>query len=156
VVLSLDDHIAERLAEQTCICALERDPLLTCSQRMDCWLFSILHSIWFHEYRDGNAKLNENNPVRPGKRHGGPHISDGTDLVSQVMELPDSYRATVFLAYVEGMSYREVAEVLALPINSVINALTGARTLLAERLSLAKESKPKELFLAQSRKSVSS
>lgn len=145
LVLSLDDNIAKRLVEQTCMRALEREPVLVCTQRMDCWLLSILHSVWFDEYRDGNGQLNDNKRVRPGKRDGGPHIRDAAGLVLQVMELPDSYRATVFLAYVEGMSYREVAEVLALPIITVINALTGARILLAERIGLAEESQPGEV-----------
>ncbi|WP_457299051.1 hypothetical protein [Phyllobacterium sp. P5_D12] len=43
VVLSLDDHIAEKLVEQTCIRVLERYPSLPCNQRMDCWSFSIMH-----------------------------------------------------------------------------------------------------------------
>ena len=148
IVLSRDSPVAaERLVEQTCMRALEREPLLFCSQRMDCWLFSILHSVWFNEYHSHSCRPgqhNDNNRVSLGNPAVGPHICDGAELVSQVMELPDTYRATVFLAYVEGMSYREVAEVLALPIDTVINALTDARVLLAGSTRLANESQPGE------------
>jgi RNA polymerase sigma-70 factor (ECF subfamily) len=38
----------------------------------------------------------------------------------------------VFLAYVEGLSYREVAEVLQVPIGTVMSRLAAARSKLAE------------------------
>ncbi len=135
VILSLDDHIAEKLVEQTCICALELEPVLFCTKRMDCWLFSMLHSFWFNGHRSRRyrpGQLNANHRVRAATRDCGSHERDGAELVLQVMELPNAYRATLFLAYVEGMSYREVAEVLALPVDAVTNALATARILLAE------------------------
>jgi RNA polymerase sigma-70 factor (ECF subfamily) len=41
-------------------------------------------------------------------------------------------RETVFLTYVEGLSYREVAEVLQVPIGTVMSRLATARAKLAE------------------------
>ena len=123
IVLSRDGPVAESLVEQTCMRALEREPVLFGTQRMDCWLFSILHSVWFNDYRSHSCRpgqINDNNRVGSALREESLHISEGAGLVSQVMDLPDLYRATVFLAYVEGMSHREVAEVLALPIDTVI------------------------------------
>ncbi|WP_271899248.1 RNA polymerase sigma factor [Candidatus Phyllobacterium onerii] len=135
IVLSCDNLVAEKLVEQTCMRALEREPVLFCTNRMDCWLFSILHSVWynshrFHTFRTGQH--NDNLRVRVATRYGGPHESEGAALVAQVMELPDAYRATVFLAYVEEMSYREVSQVLALSVDTVTNSLAAARILLAE------------------------
>ncbi len=142
IVLSRDGPVAERLVEQTCMRALEREPVLFGTQRMDCWLFSILHSVCFNGYRSHSCRpgqINDNNRVGSALREESLHISEGAGLVSQAMDLPDLYRATVFLAYVEGMSHREVAGVLALPIDTVINALTDARALLAGSTSLPKD-----------------
>ena len=149
VVLSLDDHIAERLVEQTCIRALERDPLLPRSQRMDCWLFSILQSIWFDKHRSncGRNGHSDINGERTADRGGDPYKTDGADLIlHQVMALPDACRAAVFLTYVERMSYNEVAEVLALPIGTIMSGLVSARILLAESRGLAKDPEPGEVF----------
>ena len=149
VVLSLDDHIAERLVEQTCICALERDPLLPCSQRMDCWLFSILHSVWFNKHRTtcGRNGHSCNNGEWTVDRGDAPYIAYGADLIlHQVMALPDACRAAVFLTYVERMSYSEIAEVLALPIGTIMSGLVSARILLAESRGLAKDPEPGEVF----------
>ncbi|MBY2919464.1 sigma factor-like helix-turn-helix DNA-binding protein [Rhizobium leguminosarum] len=148
VVLSLDNHIAERLVEQTCIHALERDPLLICSQRMDYWLFSILHSIWFDKHRSncGRNRHHDNNCERTADRGGDPYRSDSADLIlHQVMALPDASRAAVFLTYVERMSYSEVAEVLTLPIGTIMSRLADARILLAESRGRAKESETGEV-----------
>ncbi len=47
------------------------------------------------------------------------------------MPLPDAQRETVFLAYVEGLSYKEVAQVLEVPIGTVMSRLAAARVKLA-------------------------
>ncbi|WP_370637146.1 RNA polymerase sigma factor [Phyllobacterium chamaecytisi] len=71
----------------------------------------------------------------------------GADLIShRVMALPDACRAAVFLTYVERMSYSEVAEVLALPIGTIMRALVDARILLAESSVPAKDSEPGKVF----------
>ncbi|TXR46498.1 sigma factor-like helix-turn-helix DNA-binding protein [Phyllobacterium endophyticum] len=119
IVLSRSDAVAQKLVEQTCIRALKREPLQFCTNRTDCWLFSIEHSVWFNDYRpDGDG--------------GGCSPYTGTALLPQVMGLPDAHRAAVFLAYVEGLSYREVSEVLSLPVSGVMKNLTAARILLAQ------------------------
>ena len=45
--------------------------------------------------------------------------------------LPEAQRETVFLVYVEGLTYREAAETLGVPIGTVMSRLAGARTRLA-------------------------
>jgi RNA polymerase sigma-70 factor (ECF subfamily) len=48
-----------------------------------------------------------------------------------VNALPDAQRAAVFLAYVEGLSYKEVAGILDIPIGTVMSRLAAARAKLA-------------------------
>ena len=40
-------------------------------------------------------------------------------------------RETVYLVYVEGLTYREAAEALGIPIGTVMSRLAGARAKLA-------------------------
>jgi len=51
-----------------------------------------------------------------------------------VKALPEAQRATVMLVYVEGFSYREAAEVLDIPIGTVMSRLAAARKTLKTNL----------------------
>ena len=55
-----------------------------------------------------------------------------TQVIRRIDALPEAQRECVFLAYVEGLSYREVAEVLQVPIGTVMGRLAAARVKLAE------------------------
>ena len=47
------------------------------------------------------------------------------------MALPEAQRVTVMLVYVEGYPYKEAAEVLGIPIGTVMSRLAAARGRLA-------------------------
>lgn len=63
-------------------------------------------------------------------------------VIRRVDALPEAQRETVYLAYVEGLSYREVAEVLQVPIGTVMSRLAAARVKLAEYPPLHTVSNP--------------
>ena len=48
-------------------------------------------------------------------------------VLSRMMELPEAQRETVLLVYVEGYAYREAAEMLDIPIGTVMSRLAAAR-----------------------------
>jgi RNA polymerase sigma-70 factor (ECF subfamily) len=50
----------------------------------------------------------------------------------EVQALPEAQRAAVFLVYVEGMAYREAAEVLHVPIGTIMSRLAAARATLGK------------------------
>jgi len=52
-------------------------------------------------------------------------------VLEEVQALPEAQRETVFLVYGEGLTYREAAEILAIPIGTVMSRLAGARVKLA-------------------------
>jgi RNA polymerase sigma-70 factor (ECF subfamily) len=57
------------------------------------------------------------------------------DDISAAMEaLPDVYRDVILLADVEGLSYKEVADVVGCPIGTVMSRLSRGRRLLRKRL----------------------
>lgn len=53
-------------------------------------------------------------------------------VIKRVNGLPEAQRETVFLAYVEGLSYKEIADVLHIPVGTVMSRLAAARARLAE------------------------
>ncbi|MNH39941.1 ECF RNA polymerase sigma factor SigR [compost metagenome] len=51
--------------------------------------------------------------------------------MQRVNRLPEAQRNTLFLVYVEELSYREAAEVLGVPIGTIMSRLAAARLRLA-------------------------
>ncbi|PZU88887.1 MAG: RNA polymerase subunit sigma-24 [Shinella sp.] len=136
-VLSRRRDMADDLVQQTCVRALERAAQFAAGSRIDQWLLAILHSIWLNE-------------VRAQRVREGAGLADAADVLSfdgraeadrkvmanQVMRLvdalPEAQRTAVFLAYVEGLSYREVATILGVPVGTIMSRLAAARAKLAE------------------------
>jgi len=63
------------------------------------------------------------------------HLTDET-VISGLDELPDCYRSVIPLVHVYEFKYKEVAEILQIPIGTVMSRLNRARAIL--RNSLAK------------------
>jgi RNA polymerase sigma-70 factor (ECF subfamily) len=57
-------------------------------------------------------------------------------LANQVLgfvdALPEAQRTAIHLAYVEGLSYREIAETMHVPVGTVMSRLAAARARLIE------------------------
>lgn len=58
-----------------------------------------------------------------------------SDVRNALGELPEAFRATVYLADVEGYPYKDIAEMLHVPIGTVMSRLHRARGLLRKRLA---------------------
>jgi RNA polymerase sigma-70 factor (ECF subfamily) len=56
-------------------------------------------------------------------------------LKRAIHDLPLTYRTVFLLSSIEGMKYREIADVLEMPIGTVMSRLFRARTMLVEQLS---------------------
>jgi RNA polymerase sigma-70 factor (ECF subfamily) len=56
------------------------------------------------------------------------------DLQAAVEALPDAFRQAVWLRDVEEFSYAEIAQMLAIPIGTVMSRISRGRRLLFDRL----------------------
>ncbi len=137
LVLSRQRDVADDLVQATCVRALERAGQFAAGTRLDRWLFAILHSIWLNEIRSRRVRMGQgfvdadDALVFDGAHETETHILAG-QVLKQVQALPEAQRTAVFLAYVEGLSYREVADVLDVPIGTVMSRLAAARAKLAD------------------------
>lgn len=120
------------------------------------WLFKILHNHFYTKVKKKNREPTLGDEVI-GELQGGvlgevdqpppawdlAHLDwEQVDdrLKHAIDELPDHYREVLLLWAVEGLKYREVAEVLDVALGTVMSRLYRARGILAESLSgLAKE-----------------
>lgn len=139
LVLSGRRDVAEDLVQATCLRALERAHQFEAGSRLDLWLVSILHSIWLNEVRARRVRQGEG-VVEAGEAL---HV-DGAgsmethllagQLLREVASLPEGQRMAVFLVCGEGMSYREAADILAVPIGTIMSRLAAARLTLGRRM----------------------
>jgi RNA polymerase sigma-70 factor (ECF subfamily) len=136
-LLSRQRHVADDLVQATCVRALERAAQYRPDTRLDRWLLAILHSIWLNEIRSQRVRQGQGFvDIDDALSVDGEHVAEQQVLAGQVIRqvnaLPEAQRETVFLAYVEGLSYKEVAEVLQVPIGTVMSRLASARLKLAQ------------------------
>jgi RNA polymerase sigma-70 factor, ECF subfamily len=61
-------------------------------------------------------------------------ITDG-EILAALDEIPSEFRAVVLLVDVEEFAYKEVAEILSIPIGTVMSRLSRGRGLLRKRLA---------------------
>jgi RNA polymerase sigma-70 factor (ECF subfamily) len=98
-------------------------------------MFSIVHSTWINELRarsvrkrsslewDDDFLENVADPVDTGPEA---QLMHG-QVISAVGRLPEAQRVVMLLVAVEGLSYQEAADVLEVPIGTVMSRLSRAR-----------------------------
>jgi len=131
LVLSSNRDCADELVQATCLRALENAHQFTPGTRLDRWLFAILRSIWLNELRSRKVRYGQGLVDPDALSMDGAEHAETNSLARQVLTevsaLPEAQRQTVFLVYVEGLSYREAAEHLSIPIGTVMSRLAAAR-----------------------------
>ena len=73
-------------------------------------------------------------PARSAESEALDKVAD-SEVMQALMELPEGFRAAIYLADVEGYPYRDVAEMLEIPIGTVMSRLHRGRSKLRKRLA---------------------
>src|SRR5436853_242680 len=76
--------------------------------------------------------------------------ADAQRLESAIAELPVPFRETLVLRDVQGLDYREIAEVTKVPIGTVMSRLARARRRLIERIATDEVSRTRPAFCCAS------
>ncbi len=66
------------------------------------------------------------------------NVLDATTVLEALREVEEPFRAPLTLFYLEQLSYQEIADVLEIPIGTVMSRLSRGKALLRQRL-LSKE-----------------
>jgi RNA polymerase sigma-70 factor, ECF subfamily len=116
------------------------------------WLFRILRNTFLNRYERkkreaGNVALDEMEPFLGAEDPDlGLSPESYDDLLGRVLEddvraalmaLPEAYRTVVVLSDMEGLSYREIAEAVEIPIGTVMSRLFRGRRALRRDLVAA-------------------
>jgi RNA polymerase sigma-70 factor (ECF subfamily) len=131
--LTGDMERADDLVQETCVRALSRLEQWEEGTRLDSWLYRIAQNIWFDRLRAlkvrGEVVDIDSAPELAGDD--GRTVTESRltlgDVSSAIEKLPADQRVVLALVCVEGLSYREAAETLKVPIGTVMSRLARAR-----------------------------
>lgn len=120
------------LAQTTCLRALDKADQFEVGTHLDRWMFRMCQRVWLNEIRSRKVRTGQGTmPVEEiDISDNSPHTEVNIlarQVLSQVNALPEAQRQGVLLVYVEGFSYKEAAEIMDIPVGTVMSRLAGAR-----------------------------
>ncbi len=130
---------ADDLVQAACERALARRHQFQEGTRFDSWMFRIVQTIWIDQIRSrevrkedgdiGEERLGSDEPVRRVEAR-----LALAEVRRAVDRLPPDQRAALLLVTVEGLSYKEAAEVVQVPVGTIMSRLARARIALQLQL----------------------
>jgi RNA polymerase sigma-70 factor (ECF subfamily) len=122
---------ADDLVQAAVVRALERLDQWQAGTRLDSWLFRIVQTVWLDELRRRRVRAAAPEPVEELMAEDGARTVDRRLLLERtrraMQRLPDDQRILLGLIVVEGLSYREAADVVGVPVGTVMSRLARAR-----------------------------
>lgn len=130
-------HDADDLVQVALERALARRDQWRPDARLDAWVFGIVRNAWLDELRARTRRSRVFAPEEAGEVVGEATMERQGDVMSvnaAMARLPEEQREVVALVLVEGLSYREAAELLDVPMGTVTSRLARARAALQMHL----------------------
>ena len=134
--LSRNRADADDLTQATVERALKAKDQWQPGTRLDSWACRIMRNLWIDTARSRARKAAREAPEEEGLKVGeDPRAAmdaavDLSRIMAAMARLPDEQREIVALILIEGFGYREVSEMLGLPIGTVSSRLVRGRTAL--------------------------
>ena len=151
--MTRNDAAAEDLVQETYLRAYKGFDRFAEGTNLRAWLFRILTNLFINEYRRRKRRpeevdLGDTDSLYMYRGLGGAdsarlarsaedELLDGltsAEVRDAIEALPESYRVAVLLADVEGFAYKEIAEILDVPIGTVMSRLHRGRKRLRQTL----------------------
>lgn len=130
--LTRDTDAADDLVQECAGRALSKLHLFKAGTNMRAWLFTVMHNLHAQNMRRLGRRMDKTS-LEPEmeERHGSDGDQMGAltlrDLDRALSRLSDDQRAVVLLVGLEDMSYAETAEILEIPVGTVMSRLARGR-----------------------------
>lgn len=141
--LARDASDADDLCQQAVERALRSREQWQPGTRLDAWMYRIMRNIWIDEARARTRRAQTFAPEEDGMNVG----DDGhkaiernvaiTEVDRAMAKLPDEQREVIALVLVEGLAYKEAAEILEIPMGTLTSRLVRGRQALVQMLEAA-------------------
>lgn len=131
------NHIAEDLLQDALERALGKIHLWQADTDLRAWLFTIMHNVYVNQLRHiKNGPCFVELPETAGNDVGDYMASqlDLQDLQSALGQLPPDQREILLLVTLEGLPYKQVADIMAIAEGTVMSKLSRARQQLRKLL----------------------
>jgi RNA polymerase sigma-70 factor (ECF subfamily) len=144
---------AEDLVQETFLKAYRAYHTFTEGTNLKAWLYRILTNTYINKYRKQKRRPSEvdlgdvqdlylyrqigSEESAEASQSVEQKVLDGlveSDIKEAVEELPENFRLPVLLADLEGFAYKEIAEILDIPIGTVMSRLHRGRKAMQKRL----------------------
>ncbi len=120
------DDVLQIAIERAITRADQRQP----DARLDGWMFKIVRNAWIDEVRSRGRRDKMFAPEEAGEHIGRDVIEQEVTLMTvqaAMLRLPEEQRMAVSLVLIEGLPYKEAAEVLEVPIGTLTSRLARGR-----------------------------
>jgi RNA polymerase sigma-70 factor (ECF subfamily) len=132
-----DPMLADDLVQEAQILALQKLHQLNNEAAFNGWIYSILNNAWLGYLRKSRPTEDiDQLVVSDASSPEHETLMQQVDLMvrNAMSALPNAQRQVVCLVDLDGLSYSEVADILQIPIGTVMSRLNRARSALAESI----------------------
>jgi len=137
---------AEDLVQETYLKAFRSSGQFEPGTNLKAWLFTILHNTFLNTRRHAGRESTTADADELERVAAQPEAAESpeqillrktldVDLQAALDSLPDVFREAVWLRDVEEFSYAEIANILQVPVGTVMSRISRGRRLLYERLT---------------------
>lgn len=148
------DRAADLVQETFCIWAAKGDQLREASKAKS-WLFTTLHREFLAHRRRASRFTDDSEAAQFAidNTHSDDEQADrqmdGQRVLELLGELDETFRAPLTLFYLQQHSYKDIAEILEIPIGTVMSRISRGKEILRRKMTSAPASAPKNILRLQ-------
>lgn len=131
---------ADDLVQSACERAIARISQWQVGTRLDAWVYTLMRNLWISELRKRKVRIGQGTieaglAELPDSQTSAEDHTFTLQIGRMIEALPDGLSSVLLLVAVEQHSYREAAEILDIPVGTVMSRLSRARATLRDNLN---------------------